>query len=312
MTRDVVKIAAAELRGIRSTPALPLEPGANPGRVGTAVDFMVRVALCERPCPTHSMARNGAGQMGSREMAVSAFEAIEHALADARIADASRRDLDAIDWDTLARVSLMLAGFEITGRYGLPPDAVKALRRPPPDWRAWADVLSSPEDRSDLTILGAAAIADLLDLRASGNQANPVFTQSAALGGADADLLTASGLLLDLKSTTTTKVCSRRDVWQVVGYALADTHDDLGITAVGLSAVRWRTRVQWDLDVLLQRLAVAPINVEQARDEFAEVASRARWWQREQRSALKVRKRIEVPHRNRVEERHQERPGDLD
>jgi hypothetical protein len=60
---------------------------------------------------------------------------------------------------------------------------------------------------------------------------NPTFAQSRALGGADADLITEDGLLVELKSTSTTKTCSTIDLWQLCGYAIADTDDRFGITS---------------------------------------------------------------------------------
>src|SRR5215213_4913229 len=75
-------------------------------------------------------------------------------------------------------------------------------------------------------MLGWAAAEDHRELRGRALRCNPTFAQSAALGGADADLLTHAGALLEFKSTSTTRVCSRADIWQLCGYALADS--DLG------------------------------------------------------------------------------------
>jgi hypothetical protein len=113
----------------------------------------------------------------------------------------------------------------------------------------------------------------------------PTFAVSGALGGADADFI-AGGLLLDLKAAATTRIVRGEGLWQLAGYALADTHDRFTLRDVGISALRWRSRWVIALDELLSRLAGQSMDVSDLRREFAEVAtaaplggmpSRARW-----------------------------------
>jgi hypothetical protein len=119
-------------------------------------------------------------------------------------------------------------------------------------------------------------VADHSDLR-DGRRlvANPTFALSAGLGGADADLI-AGTTLLDLKSTAATRPLTRNDLWQLVGYALADTADTFGLTDVGISALRWRTRVNWPLEDLLSHFAGEPLPLARARDEFAAIVGELR------------------------------------
>jgi len=84
---------------------------------------------------------------------------------------------------------------------------------------------------------------------------NPKFALSVALRGADADLI-ADGVLWDLKSTADAKgVVGRKEIWQLLGYALADRDNEYAITHVGISALRRRTTVIWPLDELLAALS---------------------------------------------------------
>src|SRR3954465_10550742 len=83
---------------------------------------------------------------------------------------------------------------------------------------------------------------------------NPTFTLSGALGGADGDLI-ADGRLVDFKATKDRSIIGSVDLYQLVGYALADSVDEYGIKAVGISALRWRTSVEWPVEELLERLS---------------------------------------------------------
>jgi hypothetical protein len=59
------------------------------------------------------------------------------------------------------------------------------------------------------------------------------------------------------------------ELWQLVGYALADAGDHFGIGQVGVAALRWRRRWTIGIDDLLERLAGQRVTLDQARDEFA-------------------------------------------
>jgi len=96
---------------------------------------------------------------------------------------------------------------------------------------------------------------------------NPTFTQSTPLGGADADLI-LDGLLLDIK-TWKHALPRRSELWQLIGYALADTEDQHRINRVGFYFARHGSRVEWPLDDLLRRLAGKEVDLAETRKDFA-------------------------------------------
>ena len=268
LTRPVVNEGARVLRGDHTTAPLAAAAGVDPGRAGTAVDYMVRFALAVKPCPARTSAHAGARMLGKR-MSLSAMLAIDEALGFVEAVAAYRRVPTDKQWEDLARISLMLATFEIVFRSGLPPVFIADLNSTPEGWRGWTNIICVDTEVEDVAILGWAAAEDHRELRGRALICNPVFKQSRALGGADADLVTDQGLLIDLKSTSTTRVCSRTDLWQLCGYALADTDDTLGIKSVGLSALRWRTQTTWPLIGLLEQLAGQPVDLTTMRHDFA-------------------------------------------
>lgn len=50
----------------------------------------------------------------------------------------------------------------------------------------------------------------------------------------------------------------RHELWQLAGYALADSTDKYEIREVGIAALRWRSTVSWPLTDLLEELAPGP------------------------------------------------------
>jgi hypothetical protein len=116
----------------------------------------------------------------------------------------------------------------------------------------------TPATIRDLEQLGRDAWEDARSLRrARPLVLNPKFNLSVALGGADADLV-ARHRLIDWKATTKTGIVGRAELWQLVGYALADTNDEYEIREVSIGALRWRSAIAWRLDDLLADLAPGP------------------------------------------------------
>ena len=273
-TDSVVREAAVALRNGRKSPPLAAVPGINPGRVGAAVDYLVRFALAREPCPHDGgVAALGAGMLEGR-LAPAARVSVRQGLEFVAAVGAHEREVSDREWEDLARVALLFAVLETCYRSGILPSQFETLGPVPSGWRAWADLVCTQVELEDMATLGWASLEDHLSLRGTNVLCNPVFAQSVALGGADADVLTESGLLIDFKSTSTTKTCSRTDIWQLCGYALADTGDNYEIRSVGLSLLRWRTQVAWPLDELLPTLAGESASVDQLRGEFAALLSR--------------------------------------
>jgi hypothetical protein len=200
-----------------------------------------------------------------------ARDAVRQVLAFVHSTAAWKREVTDREWEDLARAALLLAVFEQIYRSGILPDAFAQFEHVPTGWRAWAKPVCPAIELEDVAILGWAAVEDHASIRGRGIVCNPEFAQSPALRGADADLITDAGLLIDLKSTSTRKTCTTLDIWQLCGYVLADTNDDYSIRSVGLSTLRWRTRCSWTLDELLPILADEPVTVQRLRREFAAV-----------------------------------------
>lgn len=84
---------------------------------------------------------------------------------------------------------------------------------------------------------------------------NPKFLGSAAVGGADADMV-IQDLLLDFKARESiTNPWVRDTLFQLLGYVLLDLDDSLGIRKVGLLLPRQPYFMGWSLDELFRRPA---------------------------------------------------------
>jgi hypothetical protein len=71
------------------------------------------------------------------------------------------------------------------------------------------------------------------------------------------------------------KARKQHDLWQLAGYALADTDDTYEVRDVGISAMRWRRRWIIGLDELVLRLAGRPVDIAHLRGELAAVPASA-------------------------------------
>lgn len=249
----------------------------DPGLIGHAVDWLLRLTLV--PGPPDPM--SAAGQGASRLMGVSGSDHSLNVFAEVmqRVAATVKRPgtiPEDAAWASLCRCCLLLGWYERAYRAPFAAEKIIAEVGGASRLDDWLDILVRPLDLEDLDQLGRTAVVDHVDLRgATPLFANPTFAMSGALGGADADLI-AGGTLLDFKSTPSTSVVTNLDVWQVLGYALADQDDEYRIDAVGISAVRWRRRVVWNLAVLLSRLAGRPMTICEARAGFAAAADGSR------------------------------------
>jgi len=172
---------------------------------------------------------------------------------------------------------LVLARFEQFFRAGL---RVWAYVGEPlldrPSLEVFADRVVLPACLRDLIGMAEAVIEDSAYLRdARPLVLNPVFDLSVALGGADADVI-AGRTLWDFKSSARVAgVFSREDLWQLLGYALADQSHAYELACVGITALRRRRRVRWDIASLLADLSGESRPLELWRAEFAGAVSGA-------------------------------------
>lgn len=99
---------------------------------------------------------------------------------------------------------------------------------------------------------------------------NPHFAGSAAIGGADADLI-IDNQLIDIK-TTIKKTLRREWMWQLIGYLLLDWDDAHEISGLGLYSSRHGVLVTWPLNEFLVHAAnQTPRTIAGLRDEFREI-----------------------------------------
>jgi hypothetical protein len=80
-------------------------------------------------------------------------------------------------------------------------------------------------------------------------------------------------VLIDFKSSATSRVVRRDELWQILGYVMADTDNRLAIHTAGLAALRWRSTCTWPVHKLLAELAGRDRPLADWREEFAYVAT---------------------------------------
>lgn len=274
-TRRVSTSANRELRGgsAREPCVVPPVPGTDHGLVGTAVGYLLSAHL--RPdALDQTVAFNAALLLNGPLRHAKTKPSVIERLVVARIAELcpSQRRLDQDDWSELCRLVAILARFEQYFRAGpaVLPYIAEPLRAHGHNLDELAVSLVSEASIGDIDALGRVTIEDHLSIRgASELHIGPNFDQSLPLGGADADLI-YDGTLLDLKSTSQAGLVGRDDIWQLIGYLLADTDDSYNITRVGFAALRRRRSIFWPADDLVRELAGGSTHpIKQLREEFA-------------------------------------------
>lgn len=261
-TRNVAREANRRLCGDARACPTPLVDGADASLVGTAVDYVLRA--CLRVTSIEWTVASKAVQALAQNPSVGtrAIEVEREAVSEIKKLRPSRRDLTDDEWLVLCVHCLVLSRFEQLYRAGPVNPAVRDLLIQPlqqcDDLEDFAQRSISPQTIRDLACLGRKAWEDHGDLRrARPPTLNPTFQLSSGLGGADADLI-ARRRLIDWKATATARVVGRHELWQLIGYVLADTKDQFAIREVSIAALRWRSTVSWPLNNLLEELAPGP------------------------------------------------------
>ncbi len=274
-TQRLCTSANRELRGggTKEPCAVPPVPGTDHGLVGTAVGYLLSAHL-RHDALDRTVARNAAmlldRPLRRAEISPSAIER----LAVARIAKLQpwQRTPDSEQWSELCRLVVILARFEQYFRAGpaVLPYLAEPLTTHGDNLDELALALMSGSSMRDLDALGRVTVEDHLSIRDASELAiGPTFAQSLALGGADADLI-YDGTLVDLKSTSQARIVGRDEVWQLIGYLLADTDDTYSIARVGFGALRRRRSIFWVADDLIRELADGQTrSTGQLREEFA-------------------------------------------
>jgi hypothetical protein len=278
-TRDLVKQANAALRGGAgdTQPWVPRIEGSNPQLVGTAIGYMINSSIRDGEL-LNTMALQGAAALSfssTREKSDPDALEIERAVVN-RITEMTpwQNHLDDLEWQEFSGLCCLLARFEQVARaplHGI-PDQEPKIRENGHNLTELVGAMANEATRHDLGALGRAAIEDHAHLRAAKHlNLHPLFTQSVALTGADADLL-YDGTLVDFKSSASTSIIGRSEAWQLLGYVLADTEDEHKIERVGFSALRWRHTITWTVQEYLDLLCgYATMEVQKWRKDFAEL-----------------------------------------
>lgn len=161
------------------------------------------------------------------------------------------RVLDRDDEERLARFCIVLAWFEQSYRGGDP-----AYRGTPLPQRLSTTALLevvSPEVAAEVAELGRVFYERNRMLVSKPTECNPTFDGSAAVGGADADLI-IDHCLLELKCRERAAI-EGTDVYQLIGYTLLDFNDRYRINAVAVYLARHGIWLQWALADWLDSLS---------------------------------------------------------
>jgi hypothetical protein len=274
-TQRLCTSANRELRGggTKEPCVVPPVPGTDHGLVGTAVGYLLSAHL-RSDALDRTVATSAAMLLDGPLRRAQILPSVIERLAVARVAklQPSQQTLDSEQWSELCRLVTILARFEQYFRAGptVLPYLAESLTTCGDNLDELAPALMSESTMRDLNALGRVTVEDHLSIRDAGELAiGPTFAQSLALGGADADLI-YDGTLVDLKSTSQARIVGRDEVWQLIGYLLADTDDSYSIARVGFAALRRRRSIFWRAEDLIRQLSDGPPRpVAQLREEFA-------------------------------------------
>lgn len=278
-TQEVATEANRALRGGASSLPCPLAPpeGSDVSLVGTAIGYVFNA--CAAPaCLDTWPSREGARRLNQAALKARLPHVpseIGERTADALLELARTPALDGDGQRRLCLLCLVLARFEQRFRAG--PGVTRFSIQPLAEYEggdlaALGAAMASTATVDDLVGLAGAAVENGLTFPdATALEFGPHFAQTPALGGADADVI-ADGLLIDFKATSTTTVVGYSELWQVVGYALADTNDVHGIHSLGIAALRSGRSVTWSVEELMGTLGAPPRrSLEEWRHDFASV-----------------------------------------
>lgn len=239
----------------RSKTLVPLVPGVDAARAGTAIDFRTRMAL--GGFNVHeSAAALGVAQLPLYE------HLVENGCHRARILTeafdvAVRLIGDPADETDLDRAAILLAHCEQIHRAGseVLKGSVGPVLDSATDGQEFADAIDAPS-LADIRSLVWSSTAQLEDwreqiARGERSEPNPQFSGAELVGGADADWL-MGGTLIDCKAYAHLTVSKLRDfLRQVLAYVMLDLDDSMSIRAVGVWLPRQGVLSTWGLDRLL-------------------------------------------------------------
>lgn len=226
-------------------------PGVNPGTIGTAFDYRVR--LCWAPLDwKKTVAAGGMMQLIGRGypelgLLLSEVGAELDRLAPGRVGAGLARDLE----ERICRCCYVLALYEQFFRTHAAAVSSPLLELPDDATADDALALVPQAAVDDLAVMTALLCERLAELVTAPAVLNPTFDGSNAIGGADADIIVES-MLLELKTTRQGKFERVEHVCQLLGYALLDYSNVHAIDRIGVYLARRGVLVSWTIDELME------------------------------------------------------------
>ncbi len=252
-------------------------------RVGTALDYRVRLALGQRPLDSRVI--NG----GIYRMALWAQPDLEMSAVINWVMGVMRSLGDGGEQsaEELAKTAVLMAhldaGFRSRGQWSEDMRLLALIKAAAPvenedtverGWTRESSILevAEPEEVNEVMRLMAVARTSF-DWEHAGNVViGPIFAGSRYVGGADADLI-LSGLLLDIKTTEEPRKDFPNTIRQLIGYALLDWDDEYGINGAGVYFSRQGKTVSWAMDDLIRRTATGTeVSLGEMRIKFKRLA----------------------------------------
>ena len=278
-TREVATRGNAGFRDLGTCAICP-PPRSDLGLVGTAVDYLLRTCLRSNALE-RTAATVGAIKLSALEDISDRSISLEREIVAqiAALDPSGPGELQDNEWRRLCELCLLLARFEQFRRNPRSPAVQEKVAEPLTRYNGGVLGLIPAMDIGEASIndlfnLGRAAWQDSADLQdVDPLYLNPRFDRSLDLGGADADLIYGD-TLLDWKSATRPDIIGRFELWQLLGYVLADTEDAFGIQRVEVGALRWRVRISWSLEELMSQLSAGRLEpLLEVRRSFAQAAA---------------------------------------
>jgi hypothetical protein len=269
---DRLTAGLKEVQAAYRTAAGPLVvPGvsrelADAGTIGTAVDWLMRFLVY--PVPSLGLAARGASLCGM-------LPALQELAGMLGVRDGGTGEFTGPARGTGAEPGLLyracwglalLTEVYRRGRVIAAAGPIGRLRRKSAQSLLEAAPDAGLEQLAALRTVIESALLPALGSRGGLWAIGPVFTGSQIMPG-DADLI-ASGLLIELKTTTKKPSLAVTDLWQMLGYVFMDYADEFALTDVALFSARYGYLAQWNLGTLLPQLAGQPATTEGLRAEF--------------------------------------------
>jgi len=246
-------------------PGVPRET-ADAGTIGTAADWMMRFLM--HTTPSLRLAGQGASlcgmlpslkelafMLGFRDIGADQFTWLTKG------ADTDPDLLYRACWGLALLTEVYRRGPDVAavGPIGrLPRKSARSLLEAAPD--------AGLEQLAELRVVMESALLPAVGVRCGLWAIGPVFAGSRIMPG-DADLI-ASGLLMELKTTSKKPSLGVTDLWQILGYVLMDYVDEFATTDMALFSARYGYLAQWNLGTLLPQLAGRPVTAAALRAEF--------------------------------------------